>query len=378
MNIQGITNNFNVQSVSVVEPKREISEKKDESLNKVIKDFTKDQINIQYKKEIPQEYLEIVKWAESVTGKPVAYKTPEQIKIYLESLKGYPQESYDTKNFLKSLGVENLKTPGRGYKEQLIALKALPNYKPSNTFIQKPFFWMMKNHPDTFDSLSEAINSASEFPAQIRKKWEKPFNTAFKPNPNNPVIPPSQWYKDVNINDINDINLNNITIENVNALFSSDFHFGSDFNYGTLSIAKSLGFTDVQARRIANSDIAIDENSAIYKGTNPSPFGDMDRHFNLNLDDINKKEDTRLIWARRHLNEAIKLAKKGAYIEAEQELGYGLHSLQDMFAHGQLRSTDHATVGKLPDEVSYNPVALKEATIVTAAYLKAYLKAIIN
>lgn len=372
-NIQtsSIQNNWNIGVKEVLETK----------YNKPIKDIPNDIINDRIDLSIPQEYLNIVKWMENVTGQKCTYKTPEQIRAYLASLNGYSQKSYDTHGFLKNLGLENLKSSGRTLNQFLLVLNTVENYKPNNTFIQKPFFWLLKKDPQTFESISDFVNLIAELPCQIKKEWEKPFQTGFKPNPNNPIIPANQWYQNVQMDDKGAIKVKKLSTKDITTLWGEDFHMGdpdnnTGFNYGTFSIAKSLGFTDAQARRISLSNIAIDENKSIYGRTDSFPFGDMDRHFNLNLSDINKEEDTRLIWARRHLEQAVILAKKGAYLEAEQELGYGLHSLQDMFAHGQLKSTEHGTMGNFPDMIAHNPIGFAEATLATTAYLKAYLNLI--
>ena len=59
---------------------------------------------------------------------------------------------------------------------------------------------------------------------------------------------------------------------------------------------------------------------------------------------------------------------------AEKELGHGLHGFQDLYAHSQLKTMDHAIIGKYPDIVEYNPIAFQEVTEGTAAYLLKYLR----
>jgi hypothetical protein len=85
-------------------------------------------------------------------------------------------------------------------------------------------------------------------------------------------------------------------------------------------------------------------------------------------------EDTRLIWAGLHLHRAVSLAREGSRLEATRELGYGLHSLQDAFAHGQATPFMHVVLGRKFDDVNYNPLATYEASMATRAYLKEFLR----
>lgn len=141
-------------------------------------------------------------------------------------------------------------------------------------------------------------------------------------------------------------------------------------SYGTYSIAMRLGFTNEQAERIARANASTD------RGAKSSlPLHSPSRHFNSNIGKSGT-EDSRLTWARYHLKKAVELARSGLPVEAENELGYGLHSLQDAFAHAQISPMTHVLIGKKVDSVSLYPAAINEAAVATEAYLRRYLSAI--
>ena len=73
------------------------------------------------------------------------------------------------------------------------------------------------------------------------------------------------------------------------------------------------------------------------------------------------------------MDAAVELAKRGDFAQAEREIGYGLHSIQDAFAHGHIRLASHAVTDNIPDGVNYNPVGAYEATLATIGYLKRYM-----
>jgi hypothetical protein len=155
-------------------------------------------------------------------------------------------------------------------------------------------------------------------------------------------------------------------------LFAEDFHDGTNGSYGTYSAALAAGFSKEAAARIAKADLDIDRNESRYGQTDSIPFGHPSRHFNTNTG-RKGKEDSRLIWAQRHLKKAISLARTGRHEEAELELGYGLHSLQDALAHGQFSPLAHIALGKSVDDITFNPIAAYEAQQATGAYLKRFV-----
>lgn len=303
--------------------------------------------------------------AERMMGKPVAFSSEAALNTYLKSVdQALPQGAYDPKGFLGSLGVTDVKASGREDQLTLEAVRQQKGYRPDNKVMnrdiapQQALFTMAKNNPDFFLSLAQKANPVLEGPSRAKGKWEKPFVPAQKAVPTGETV--QERYPGLGKPKLR---------------FSADFHAGmsdGDIRYGTHTIASSLGFSDAQAKRIGMMDSGVDKNKTPYGKTSPSPMDQLDRHFNLNRDG----EDTRLIWAANHLKAAIDFAKAGAFDQAETELGVGLHSLQDIFAHGQLSPSTHAVVGKFPDDIALNPIAFVEATDATEAYLKAYLKAI--
>lgn len=303
--------------------------------------------------------------AERMMGKPVAFPNDRALNAYLDSVEhGLPQSAYDPKGFLGSLGVNEAKASGREDRLTIEAVRQNPNFRPQNKIMnrdippQQVLFTVARKNPDFFLALAEKANPVLEGPSRAKGKWEKPFVPAQKAVPSGETV--QQRYPELGRPKLK---------------FSEDFHAGmkdGDLRYGTHTIARSLGFSDAQAKRIAFMDNGVDKNATPYGKTSPSPLDQLDRHFNLNR----HGEDTRLIWASNHLKAAIDFAKAGAFDQAEVELGVGLHSLQDIFAHGQLSPSAHAVIGNYPDNIALNPIAFVEATEATEAYLKAYQKAI--
>jgi hypothetical protein len=151
-------------------------------------------------------------------------------------------------------------------------------------------------------------------------------------------------------------------------------------NFGTYDIAVRFGFTDEQARRIAIKCYDVDTNNTHYHDlhdrTRPritgtvDKIGDIHRHYNRSPAG---REDTRITAARIHLKRALKLADQSYCDAAEQELGIGLHSLQDIFSHCQLTPITHTCLGEFPDLVSYHPLAMFETAVATEGYFKKFI-----
>ena len=328
--------------------------KKTTLLDEKIAAFSSDSIDVNI---VPSQYLPTFQWAENATGKPIAYKTKESMDNYIKSLNGLSQDSYDPQGFLSSIGVNNISTGGRRDVDSRLAV-VKSDYKPHNTlwghelFIQKWFFNLDKSHPAIFNIVAAIVNPILNLFSKVTRKWDKPYNG-------------------------NAVDMKNFEPKiSFNPRFGNDFHLGSidpahQQFYGTYYTARQLGFSDAQAQRIAKADLAIDDTSK----TGPNPVGGMERHFNLNS---SGEEDTRLIWAQKHLAAAIKFAKQGNWEQAEYEIGFGLHGLQDVFGHGQINPAHHAAVGSFPDDVSYNPVSLAEATNATTAYLLKYIEMVFS
>jgi hypothetical protein len=151
-------------------------------------------------------------------------------------------------------------------------------------------------------------------------------------------------------------------------------------NFGTYDIAVKFGFSETQARRISLKcyDVDIsrthyhdprDQNKQRITGT-VGEIGDIQRHYNRSPAGT---EDSRITAARIHLERAIRLANEGFYDAAEQEVGIGLHSLQDIFSHAQLTPSIHTCLGEFPDLVKYHPLAMFETALATEGYFKKFV-----
>ena len=129
--------------------------------------------------------------------------------------------------------------------------------------------------------------------------------------------------------------------------WDDDVHYGSVQYGGTLKWAQDGGrFTEAEAKIIAGANKRVDG-----RETGPMPWQDPGRHFNTNKNEKSgSDDDSRMQNAIAHLDramgykkEAMVLREKGGLInnlrasskekKALMELGKGLHSLQDIFAH---------------------------------------------
>jgi len=104
--------------------------------------------------------------------------------------------------------------------------------------------------------------------------------------------------------------------------------WGEEVHYTMTKIwAKSMGFTDAEAERIATADNNTDWSSDTH------PFGvtgDQSRHFDL---DDNPTSDSRITHAKNDIEAATDAWKNGRQEDALDLFGRGLHSLQDIDAH---------------------------------------------
>ncbi len=329
--------------------------------------------SLQRQPAAPTDLEQEAQAAQKLMGKPLSYTSTQELEAYLGTVrKAEPLADYDPQGFLtKQLQLSDVRASGRTDRPTLEALRKIPQYHPSNTLAglpilpQRALFALAKASPGLFLALTKATNPAMEAISKIKAKWKKPFASVQKASPTG--LTPQQRYPGVVSDDI----FRPLS-------FSRDFHAGtpdtsSKGRYGTYAIAKAMGFSEGEANRIARMDEGIDTNQTPYGATSYSPLDEMDRHFNLAS---KGHEDSRLVWAQRHLKAAIAFGKQTAYKQAEVELGAGLHSLQDLFAHGQLTPSTHATIGEFPDDVTYNPIAFYQATEATQAYLQAYISGI--
>lgn len=347
------------------------------------------------------DYKAIFKWVETVTGKPIAYQDDTSRQAYIHSIKGKPQEFYDTKGFLANLGVTGVETYGRDDSGVAAVIKSI-KYSPDSPEVSKPMriaqkamYWFYKTFPKTFDKIASLADkyylTRKDMKAQSWLKEEVPQP---KINPNDPLINSSKIREQYSSNVISQslaVARPRTTQElfdglfklrppkEIGLLFEDDFHMGTPQpgeapqNYGTYAIAKRLGFTDDQAKNFATANYDMDLNNTEYGDTDAFPNAMPSKHFNLNKEKP-QDGDTRFIWAQRHMDAAIELAKRGRFTEAEREIGYGMHGIQDAFAHGHIRLASHAITDNIPDGVDFNPVAAYEATLASIGYLNEYMK----
>lgn len=352
------------------------------------------------KERSPQDYQDIFKWVEKVTGKPIAYQDAKSQQAYINSLKGKPQEAYDTKGFLASIGVTGVEAYGRDDKGVPALIKSI-KYTPNSSEVSKPlqiaqkaFYWVYLHFPKTFDKIGGVIDKYYFTRKDVKNEsWLKmpvpmtpidaskapvSFSSIEQRYGDNVIAQSLQVARPRSTQELFDGLFKLRPPAEISLLFEADFHMGTPQagsgpqNYGTYAIATRLGFTEEQARNIATSDYDMDLNNTAYGNSDAFPNGLPSKHFNLNKA-TPEKGDTRYIWAQRHLDAAVALAHQGHFTEAEKELGYGLHSIQDSFAHGHIKLASHAVTDDIPDGVDHNPVAAYEATLATIGYLNAYM-----
>lgn len=350
----------------------------------------------------PEDYTAIFAWVEQVTGKPIAYQNAHSQEAYVASIQGDAQEKYDTTGFLKTLGVHGSEAYGRnddGVHHLLTTIEYKPHSEEVSKVLQaaqKTAFWFFKRFPNTFNKVATLADKY--YFTRKDTKAQSWVNDAVPARglPNTPVLPADQvkaHYKDnllsrhasqqiaMQSQDYFDRYFKNNAPSELGALFEDDFHMGvpadgeTPQNYGTYAIATQLGFSHEQAVRFGTANFDMDLNVTDYGDTDAFPNARPSRHFNLNKFEP-EKGDTRFIWAQRHLDAAVELARRGDFSQAEREIGYGLHSIQDAFAHGHIRLASHAITDNIPDGVDYNPVGAYEATLATIGYLKRYMDAL--
>lgn len=366
---------------------------------RLFKDVFSTPVDVPSMPRTSEDYKNIFGWVEQVTGKPIAYQNERSQAAYIASIQGDDQEKYDTTGFLKTLGVHGSESYGRNDKGVHNLLTTI-DYKPNSSEVSKPlqaaqktFFWFFKRFPSTFNKVADLADkhyfTRKDAKAQ---SWNNDAVPA-KGIPNTPLLSAAQvkeHYQDnllsrhasqkieMQSQDYFDRYFKNNAPSELGALFEDDFHMGvpvdgeTPQNYGTYAIATQLGFSPAQAARFGTANFDMDLNVTDYGDTDAFPNARPSRHFNLNKQEP-EKGDTRFIWAQRHLDAAVELAKRGDFEQAEREIGYGLHSIQDAFAHGHIRLASHAITDNIPDGVDYNPVGAYEATLATIGYLKRYM-----
>lgn len=353
----------------------------------------------------PPDFEGMFTWVEKVTGKPIAYQTPASRQAYIKYIQGKPQEYYDKTGFLASLGVHNAISYGRdeqGMQPLLKTIKYTPNSGEVSwglRLLQKGFYKMYLHTPKLFGVIAKVVDKHILTKKDVK---EKPWLNAQLPLPglgNSPLVPPTQIWNNYGKTKVAEYLNAGIPIPptqsifeqsfgmrksgQVSFLFESDFHMGvpkpgeNPQNYGTYAIARKLGFSHEQATRFGTADFDLDLNKSPYGMTDSFPKSRSSRHFNVNKF-TPAGGDTRFVWAQKHLDAAVELAKRGRFDQAEMEVGYGLHSIQDSFAHGHISLSSHAVTDDIPDGVDHNPVATVEATVATIGYLNKYMERILQ
>lgn len=316
---------------------------------------------------IKPDFDSMIRWFERTTGNKVIYKSKQARKDYAASFKG---SFVDKTGFLKSIGIKRFSLAiARRHEDYDGLIKYFGDY-PSSEYCSKS--WAVKLwHYFMFSVWQKfpkkvAAQAFTLSPAVKKEMQIKPWTTMPVPNP--PIANRRKFAMPRAIASRYP-GFYKYQSPIRPAFYEDEVHEGIvGAKYGTYAIAISLGFNPKQAKRIGVATADIDRNGTdAYGDTNDTES----RHFNLNAHNPNLP-DTRLAWAKRHLNAAVEFAKRGEFAKAEHELGCGLHSLQDSFAHGQMPLGTHKILGMIPDITEYNPVALYEATTATRAYLRTY------
>jgi hypothetical protein len=315
---------------------------------------------------------------------------PQVFEKYKNTLGGRPTESFDPNGYLTVLGLAKSATAGRTNIQMLRAFQLVGEYCPDPRyfpfpkkiafFVQKIFLLISRISPRLANAVDRLVD-----PLAV-KKIEESFG------PDRRRSAPYGRIEEIIKGDRCDLTkevryFGILRQKTPQYAWDRGPHTGSidpgrrvTENFGTYDIAVKLGFTEEQARRIAKECYDVDTSNTHYHDphdpTQPritgtaGKIGDIHRHYNRSPAG---KEDTRITAARVHLKRALKLADEGYYDAAEQELGIGLHSLQDIFSHCQLTPTTHTCLGEFPDLVRYHPQAMFETAVTTEGYLKQFI-----
>ena len=104
----------------------------------------------------------------------------------------------------------------------------------------------------------------------------------------------------------------------------------------TRKAAAAVGFRDGLANALKLGAVHCD---ALYTGKSAAPVvGDLSWHFDTNPD---PSADSRLANFEKSLEMAVFLLERGWEKAAFYVLGYGIHAVQDIFAHGDSTPVDH-------------------------------------
>ncbi|MCC7385768.1 MAG: hypothetical protein IT384_28220 [Deltaproteobacteria bacterium] len=311
---------------------------------------------------------------------PGEFESTKAEAAYLASLGGLPRESYDPQGFLRWLGLpDTLGTPGRRDVDQLRAHRAT-HFDPKPDYLPGPR-WLARG-------AQQALLALNRLSPAVTARVAGLLNVFSKDTRDDPALPRFGEPLDGEVSPLaaHERYLGCVRRrrdEEIQHAFESALHEGSiardgRAGHGTFDIALDLGFSEPQARRLARSNFDVDTDETPYRSGTGAPrkthgAQGLDLHWHYNRSKPGE-EDTRITAARLHLDRAIALGRAGKYEAAETELGVGLHSLQDMFAHGQITPMTHALLGEFPDFIKLAPVGAYEAQQATERYLTQYLE----
>jgi len=315
---------------------------------------------------------------------------PQDAKKYKSTLGGRPIDSYDPHRFLSDLGLAQPMTAGRTNVEMLRGFHLVDGYRPDTRYfpfpaniaavLQKVLLALSRLSPHLVDAIDRLIDRL------LVKKIEKHAGVARLNHDRYGRV--EQIVKGDRSAASKTAHYFGIVRQKLRQYaWEEGIHTGSinpghtgTGNFGTYDIALKLGFTQIQAGRIAHMCFAVDSSSTHYHDpddeTQPrmtgteAGRGEIHRHYNRSPCGV---EDTRITAARIHFDRALDLAGDGYYDAAEQELSIGLHSLQDIFCHAHITPSLHTLLAEFPDLVKYHPLAMYETAVVTEGYLKKFI-----
>jgi len=315
---------------------------------------------------------------------------PRVFEKYKDTLGGRPIESFDPDGYLAELGLTKSMTAGRTNVQMLRAFQLIGEYRPDPRYFPFPkkiaalaqnvFFALGRISPHLVNAVDRLVD-----PLAV-KKIEQHFGTDRQRSAPHGRLEEirkgarCELSKEARYFGI----LRKMTPQYAwdrgphTGSIDPDRRAGEDI--GTYDIAVKFGFSREQAARIATKCYDVDTSNTHYADPRDrtrlritgtvGEIGDLHRHYNLSPSGT---PDTRITAARIHLQRALKLADRGYFDAAEQELGIGLHSLQDIFSHCQLSPTTHTCLGEFPDLVMYHPLAMYETAVATEGYIQKFI-----
>jgi hypothetical protein len=316
---------------------------------------------------------------------------PLVFEKYKHTFGGKPIKSFDPNDFLADIGLAKSLTAGRSNIEMLRAFHLIHDYRPDCRYFPLPkkiAAWVQT----TLLSISRiSPHLVNAFDGLVNPLVIKKIEQRYKTDQHSPDRYGrfEEIIKEEHCDLAKEARYFGIMRNKASqCAWDKGPHTGSidpgrqgTENFGTYDIALTLGFTETQARRIAKKCYDVDISKTHYHDPNDrtkprltgtvGEIGDIHRHYNRSP---SGKEDTRITAAKIHLDRSLRLADQGYYDAAEQELGIGLHSLQDIFSHAQLTPVTHTLMGEFPDFMKYHPLSMFETALATEGYLKKFIE----